>query len=69
MFKFKPANKNVNFPNQFCLGSILNGFSVTESREVSLIIILISNMFDYNSIDKSEILNNRKYLINKSNMK
>ena len=69
MFKFKPANKNVNFPNQFCLGSISNGFSVTESREVSLIIILISNMFDYNSIDKSEILNNRKYLINKSNMK
>ena len=69
MFKFKPVNKNVNFPNQFCLGSISNGFSVTETREVSLIIILISNIFDYNSIDKSEILNNRKYLMNKSNMK
>ena len=69
MFKFKPVNKNVNFPNQFSLGSISNGFSVTETREVSLITILISNIFDYNSIDKSETLNNRKHLMNKSNMK
>ena len=35
-FKFKADNKNVNFPTQFCLGSISNGFSATESREMSL---------------------------------
>ena len=32
----KTGNKNVNFPTRFCLGSISNGFSATESREVSL---------------------------------
>ena len=36
IFKFKADNKNVNFPSQFCLRSISNGFSNTESREVSL---------------------------------
>ena len=34
--KFKADNKNVNFPTQFCLGSISNGFSATESREENL---------------------------------
>ena len=29
IFKFKAGNKNVNFPTQFCLGSISNGFSAT----------------------------------------
>ena len=36
VFKFKADNKNVNFPTQFCLGSISNEFSATESRKVSL---------------------------------
>ena len=36
IFKFKADNKNVIFPTQFCLGSISNGFSATECREVSL---------------------------------
>ena len=36
IFKFKANNKNVNCPTQFCLGSASNGFSATESREVSL---------------------------------
>ena len=36
IFKFKADNKNVNFPTQFCLWSISNGFSAIESREVSL---------------------------------
>ena len=36
IFKFKADNENVNFPTQFCLGSISNGFSVTESKEESL---------------------------------
>ena len=35
IFKLKAHNKNVNFPTQFCLGSISNRFSATESREVS----------------------------------
>ena len=33
--KFKADNKNVNFPTKVCLGSISNGFSATDSREVS----------------------------------
>ena len=36
IFKFKVDNNNVNFPTQFCLGSISNGLSATECREVSL---------------------------------
>ena len=34
IFKFKADNNNVNFPTQFCLVSISNGFSATECREV-----------------------------------
>ena len=48
--KFKDDNKNVNFPTQFCLGSISNGFRNTESREVSL----NENVYDF-SVDKSSI--------------
>ena len=33
---FKTNNKTVNFPTEFSLGSISNGFGATESREVSL---------------------------------
>ena len=33
---FKVDNKNVNFLTQFSLGSISNGFSVTESRKATL---------------------------------
>ena len=36
IFKFKDNNKNVNFPTQFCLGSISSGFSATECKEISL---------------------------------
>ena len=48
--KFKDDNKNVNFPTQFCLGNISNGFRNTESREVSL----NENVYDF-SVDKSSI--------------
>ena len=55
IFKFKAKNENVNFPTKFCLGSISNIFSAT--RELSL----NGNMYDfsvnYNSVDKSDILN------------
>ena len=64
---FKADNKNVNFPNQFCLRSIPNGFSATESREVSLNGNVYDFSVDYNSIDKSDILNINKYLITKNN--
>ena len=69
IFKFKADNKNVNFPTLFCLGSISNGFSATESREV----FLNGNVYDfsanYNSLDKSDILNIPKYLMTKNNIK
>ena len=31
IFKFKANNKNVNFPTQFSLGRISNGFGTAES--------------------------------------
>ena len=46
IFKFKANNKNVNFPTEFCLGRIFNGFSANESREVSL----NGNLYDF-SVD------------------
>ena len=56
-FKLKANNKNVNFPTQFCLGSISNVFSTSESREVSLNENACDFSGDYNSIDKCDILN------------
>ena len=56
IFKFKADNKNVNFPTQFCLGSIFNEFSATECTEVSLNGKLYNFSVDYNSIDTSDIL-------------
>ena len=55
--KFKDDNKNVNFPTQFCLGSISNGFRNTESREVSLNENVYDFSVDKGSIDKYDILN------------
>ena len=54
-FTFKVSNKNVNFPTQLSLGSIGNGFSNTESREVSLNGNVYYFSVNYNSIDKSDI--------------
>ena len=59
--KFKADNKNV--PTQFCLGSISNGFSDTESREVSLNGKMHDLSVDYSSIDKTDILNIHRYLM------
>ena len=61
----KPTKKNVNFPTRFCLGSISDGFSNTESREVSL----NGNVYDYNAIDRFGMLNIHKYLMTKNNIK
>ena len=61
--RLKPTMKMSTFQHKLCHRSISNGFSATESREVSL----NGNMYDfslnYNSIDKSEISNIHKYLI------
>ena len=69
IFKFKADDKNVSFPTQFCLGNISNRFSVTESREVSLNGYVYDFSVDYNSIDKSDILNIHKNLMSKNNIK
>ena len=69
IFKFKTDNKNVNFPTQYCLGSVSNGFSASESREVSLNRNVYDFSVDYNYIDKFDILNNHKYLMSKNNIK
>ena len=45
---FKADNKKVDFPTQFCLGSLYNGFSNTDSREIYVYTFSV----DYNSIDK-----------------
>ena len=69
IFKFKADNKNFHFTTQFCLGSISNVSSVAESREVSLNENVYNFSVDYNSIDKSDILNIQKYLMTKNNIK
>ena len=69
IFKFKADNKNVNFPTQFCFGSISNGFSATESEEISLNENVYDFSVNFNSTDKSDILNIHKYLITKNNKK
>ena len=55
IIKFKADNENVKFPTQFCLGSISDGFSATESREVFLNGNINDFSVDYNSSDKSDI--------------
>ena len=65
----KYNNKNVNFLTQFCLGSISNGISASESREVSLNGNVYDFSVDYSSIDKSDIWNIHRYLMTKNNIK
>ena len=69
IFKFKPENKDVNFLAQFCFGDISNEFSNAESREVSLNGNVYDFLVDYNSIDKFQLLNIRKYLMTNHNIK
>ena len=54
---------------KFCLGSISDGFSAPESREVSLNWNVYDFSVDYNSIDKSGILNIHEYLMTKNHIK
>ena len=48
---------------RICLESISDGFSTTESREVSLNGIVYDFSANWNSIDKSDILNIHKYFM------
>ena len=66
---FKANNKIVNFLTWFCLGSIYDEFSATESREVFLNGNVYNFSVDYNSNNKSDILNIHKYLMTKNNIK
>ena len=69
IIKFKADNKNVNFPTRFRLGIISDGVGATESREVSLNGNVYDFSVDYNSVDKSDILNIHKNLMTKNNIK
>ena len=69
IYKFKASNKNVNFPSQFCLGSISNKFDYVHSEEVSLKGKVYDFSVDYGSIDKYDILNIYKYLMSKNKIK
>ena len=69
MFKFNSDNKYNSFPTQFCLGSISNGLTATESIEVFLNGNVYVISVDYNSIDQSDILSIRKYLMNEIDIK
>ena len=60
IFKFKAA---IKIPIQLCLGSISDGFSAAEFREVSLNGNVHGFSDVYNSTDKSDILKIHKYLI------
>ena len=54
IFKFKANNENDNSLTQFRVGNIPNGFSASESREISLNGNVYDFSVDYNSIDKSD---------------
>ena len=51
VFKYKAHNENVNVLTRFCPRSISNGFSATDSREVSLNGNVYDFSVDYISID------------------
>ena len=59
----KNDNKKNKFPSQSCLGSISNGFTANESREVSLNGKSYDFPIDYNHVDKSDMLNMHKHLM------
>ena len=59
----------IKMSTQFCIRSISDRFSATESREVSLIGNVCNFPVNSNSIDKSHILNIHKYLMTKNDIK
>ena len=69
IYKFKASNKNVNIPSNFFLGSMSNKFDNVNSEKVSLKGNVYDLSVDYNTIDNSDILNIRKNLMTKHNIK
>ena len=69
IYKFKENNKNFNFPNKFCLGSMSKNFDYVKAKEVSLKGNVHYFSVDYDAIDESVILNICKYLMAKNNIK
>ena len=69
IYKFKANNKNVNFPNQFCIGRISHKFDYVEAEEVSLKGNMYDFADDYGAIDKSDILDMHKHSMVKNYIK
>ena len=69
IFKFKDHDENANFPTRFYLASTSDGFHYTDSRKVSLGENVYNFSGDYNTIDKSDILNFHKYVMVKYDIK
>ena len=63
IYKFKGNNKNINFPNKFCLGSISNKFDYFDSEEVSLKESVHNFSVDYDAIKSDMLELVRKVLI------
>ena len=59
----RPTIKILTFQLNFVSEAISNRCSATESREVSLNRKVFDFSVDYNSIDKSDILNIQKFLM------
>ena len=69
IFKFKARSKSVNFPTQFILGSISDGFSNTTFTQVSLNGKIYDFSVCYNSVDKSHKLKIQEYFMTKNLVK
>ena len=69
IYKFKADNGTVNFPTQFCAGSISDEFGSNDIKGISLNGNVYDFSVDFNAILKSDILDIHKYLMNKDNIK
>ena len=65
--RLKPTINMLTFQNNF--KNISDGFSATDSREISLNRNVYDYSVNYNSIDKSDILHIHKYLMTKNDIK
>ena len=61
--KIKADNKNVNFPIQFCLGSVSSATEKSLNGNVNNVSV------NYDSVDKFDRLNFHEYLMNRNNVK
>ena len=67
--KLKADNKYMNFPTQFCLGSICENFDCVRSEKVQIKEIIYDFSVDFDAISKSEVLAIHEYLMDKNNIK